>query len=437
MAISFDYSITSIDSAGKGEKVVGITSITATESTGSGASRTLSITIKGKRIDSTYALGNAYCTGSSTLKSFVSSIGASLNGTERTFCTFKITVNASESGTASLGSSYYIKAGGNSDTYGDRSIKVTLNSVSGLTPYVPTYYIYYKKANGEAYATDSAKKNNTLTIRSTGPSKGQDSSDSTFTITGDANGGYFTSINITEDSITATKTSTTTYLFTKWNTNSDGTGDDYDINKQITMTKDIILYPKYDSSISDTYTNNTISNLQKPIMDPTYPYTYTVTYDLLGGTVSETSETSETVKTTRYWSFGGWATSSTATSANAATSYQSTTKLWAYWTYTDTKGKVTLPTPTRVGYNFLGWGTSSSQTSGLLDAGETPEISSDITYYAIWKADGSIRIYIDNTKKYQMAMIWMYYPTDTSDSKPWKLLIPYMKTDTNWKITAG
>jgi hypothetical protein len=72
-----------------------------------------------------------------------------------------------------------------------------------------------------------------------------------------------------------------------------------------------------------------------------------------------------------------------------------------------------------------------------LAAGATPEISSDIVYYAIWKTDGSIRIYTNNTKKYQIAMVWMYYPTSSTDSKPWKLVIPYMKTSSDWKITAG
>lgn len=97
-----------------------------------------------------------------------------------------------------------------------------------------------------------------------------------------------------------------------------------------------------------------------------------------------------------------------------------------------------MPTPIRVGYKFLGWGTSTSQSSGLLQPGDSsPAIESNITYYAIWDYDGSVRLYYNTTDKYKIALIWMYYPTSTSDPKPWKLVIPYMKTDTNWKITAG
>lgn len=428
MAVTLDYSKKSTDASGKGKNVVGITSVTATETVGTGASRTISVTIKGKRLDSTQALNNAYCSGSSNLSNFVSSIGSQLNGTERTFCTFKITVNASESGTATLGSSYYVDAGGRSDSYGDRSIRITFNSVSGLTAYTPTYYIYYKKPDGTAYASDSALKNNKLTIRSTGPSKSSSSSDSTFSITGNANGGYFTSTAVTSQSITATKTVTTTYSFTKWNTNSNGTGTEYIPNTQVTMTKNITLHPIYSSTTGNTYKNNAISALPIPTKDDTTPYTYTVTYNANGGIVSTNSDTA---KTTRIYTFGGWATSSTATSANAASSYNSAITLYAYWQYRDKKGKVTLPTPIRIGYTFLGWGTSISQTSNLLAAGATPEISDDITYYAIWKADGAIRIYTSNTNKYKMAMVYMY------DGISWKLVIPFLHNGTEWKIIAG
>ena len=350
------------------------------------------------------------------------------------FCTFYISCTADESGAATLGSSYYVDISGNSAGSGQRAIRITFKSVSGLTPYVPTYYIYYKNANGDAYKTDSAKKGGKLTIRSVGPNKDQESSNLNFTITGNANGGYFTQTNVTEKSITATKISTTTYTFEKWNTNSAGTGTDYNVNTQVTMSGDLTLYPKYTSSVSDAFSNNTVSNLPPPSRNNTTPYTYTVTYNLMGGT---SSKTSDTATTTRIWSFEGWGASENSTSADASSSYTSETTVWAYWEYKDNYGKVTLPTPTRIGYKFLGWGTYQTQISNLKPAGSQVEVTEEITYFAIWKADGSIRLYYDNTEKYKIALIWMYCPTDTSDSKPWKLVIPYMKTDTNWKITAG
>ena len=154
----------------------------------------------------------------------------------------------------------------------------------------------------------------------------------------------------------------------------------------------------------------------------------------MGGT---SSKTSDTATTTRVWDFGGWGAASNSTSADASSSYTSETTVWAYWEYEDIYGKVTLPEPTRVGYKFLGWGTSETQTTNLKPAGTQVEVTAKITYYAIWDYDGSVRLYYNNTDKYKIALIWMYYPSSSTDPKPWKLVIPYMKTSSNWKITAG
>lgn len=434
MAVSLKTSVESIDSAGKGENVIDWYISSVTETYASGSSRDIKVTIKGSRMDWNANLTGAYARGSSQLWDFSDKTGGIISPSDMTFCTFYISCTANESGSATLGSSYYVDISGNSSGSGQRAIRITFKSVSGLTPYVPTYYIYYKYTNGNSYATDSAKKGSKLTIRSTGPGKDQESSSSTFTITGNANGGYFTKTDITTKSITASKTSTTTYTFAKWNTNSAGTGTDYNVNTQVTMSGNLTLYPKYTSSVSDVCSNNTISKLPTPTRSHTTPYTYTVTYNLMGGT---SSKTSDTATTTRVWDFGGWGAASNSTSADASSSYTSETTVWAYWEYEDIYGKVILPEPTRVGYKFLGWGTSETQTVNLKPAGTQVEVTAKITYYAIWDYDGSVRLYYNNTDKYKIALIWMYYPISTSDPKPWKLVIPYMKTDVDWKITAG
>ena len=84
----------------------------------------------------------------------------------------------------------------------------------------------------------------------------------------------------------------------------------------------------------------------------------------------------------------------------------------------------------------MGWATSSTANTGVTGT-YTPTSDSITTLYAIWKSDGSIRLYIDDINKYKTAMVWMYYPTSSTDTKPWKLVIPYMKTSSNWKITVG
>ena len=164
---------------------------------------------------------------------------------------------------------------------------------------------------------------------------------------------------------------------------------------------------------------------------------YEVSFDTQGG--SSVASITSTRKVT--YTHDGWMTSANGTSISydKTTSYSFTAdiELFAKWSETYTNNSIKLPdAPTKLGYKFLGWGTSTNATS-YKQPGESITPSAKTTYYAIWKADGSIRIYTDDTKKYQIAMVWMYYPTSSTDSKPWKLVIPYMKTSSNWKITAG
>ena len=347
---------------------------------------------------------------------------------------FYVDVSCNGSGKATFSSGTYFCIYGTTNS-GKRGIKVTLKSASKLNPW---YYVDYYDSDGIYYDNDSYNSGGELKILSTGPSKNDaPAGSSTFTITGNANGGYFSSKTVITDVLTATKEGTYKYSFTSWNTKKDGSGTTYTPGKSTTMpTSSLKLYAIYTSSTSYEYTNNTISSLKKPTRDDTWPseLQYTVTFNAKGGTVSSDSQT---VKTTRKWSFDGWAITENATSADAMDSYTDTTNLYAYWKHEDVKGTATLPTPTRIGYKFLGWGTSETQTTNLLPAGSTPEIGANTTYYAIWKADGSIRIYVDSTDKYKMAMVWVYVPSSSSDERPWKLAIPYLKTSSDWKITAG
>ena len=440
MAVTLNMTTTSTDASGKGANVVEayVSSIQETSGSSTTSARTIKVVMKAKRIDYDGSLSSCTCTGSSALNNFVNEIPSyTISYLGSSLCSFTLNVNADSNGKATLGSSYYINVG----TYASsgtayRAIKVTFNSLSGLTPYIPKYWVDYYKPDGRYYDYYQYTAGSSFTVLSTGPSKDSTPlSDSTYKITGNGNGGYFGNSNTLTTSITATKSGITEYTFSSWNTSSSGNGTTYKPGSQYTMPSyDLALYPIYTTKNKYSYSNYYISALTEPSKNPTYPNTYTIQYNSLGGIVDKTNES---VRTTRNWTFSGWANSESATSANAATYYESEATVYAYWTYTDVKGEVTLPTPKKIGYKFLGWGTSENQTSDLLAAGTTIEISSNVTYYAIWKADGSIRIYTDDNKKYQIAMVWMYYPTDASDSKPWKLVIPYMKTDTNWKITAG
>lgn len=147
--------------------------------------------------------------------------------------------------------------------------------------------------------------------------------------------------------------------------------------------------------------------------------TYTLTYDGNGGIVLGNSSTSTTVNagssvtlpsaSRSYFSFNGWYTAPSGggylgTTNNSYTPPSSTT-IYAQWsaiTYTVTfdanggtvspssrsgtnSGGLTLPTPSRTNYSFLGWYTASSGGSYLGGGGSTYYPTASVTIYAQWQ----------------------------------------------------
>jgi uncharacterized repeat protein (TIGR02543 family) len=157
---------------------------------------------------------------------------------------------------------------------------------------------------------------------------------------------------------------------------------------------------------------------------------YTISFNLNGitGTVS-----SITIKDTVKWTFNKWNTKAdgTGTSYSAGASYSSNSNLTLYatWTSSTTKGSTTLPSPpSRPGYKFLGWSTSSTATSGITGS-YTP--SGNVTLYAIWEPNGTIRVWHNNG--YKMALVYVY-----SGGK-WNLTLPYIYdgSQSKWRMLGG
>lgn len=239
-----------------------------------------------------------------------------------------------------------------------------------------------------------------------------------FTITYNPNGG-------TCSKTSETMINTTTYDHTKWVSSS---GSEYDPTVTIGGPANFTFTVKYTTA---TIKGSTI--LPTPINEATS--TLKITFDYQGGSGSSASANSTR---TIIKAFNGWATSSTATTGVTG-SYEpdESRTLYAIWGTATTKySAISLPTPARIGYKFMGWATSATANTGVTGT-YTPTSDSVTTLYAIWKSDGSIRLYIDDINKYKTAVVWMYYPTSSTDTKPWKLVVPYMKTSSNWKITAG
>lgn len=153
--------------------------------------------------------------------------------------------------------------------------------------------------------------------------------------------------------------------------------------------------------------------------------TYTVSYNANGGSGAPSSQTkyygktlklSSTTPTRTGYTFLGWATSNTATAANSSYAPGSTystnanLNLYAVWetkkytvAYNANGGSggpslqtknygepltLSLTTPTRIGYTFLGWSTSSTATvaDSSYAPGKTYSTNANLNLYAVWEA---------------------------------------------------
>lgn len=182
---------------------------------------------------------------------------------------------------------------------------------------------------------------------------------------------------------------------------------------------------RFDSAVLHVTTNET-------------DYSYTLSYNANGGSGAPSSQTgsntgtspyytftvSSTVPTRTGYTFLGWSTSSSATSAtytgggSITVTSSGTTTLYAVWkvnTYTvsyNANGGSGAPSaqtktynvsltlsstvPTRTGYLFQGWATSSTGAVAYQPSGSYTA-NAAVTLYAIWKAANSTLSSVDNT----------------------------------------
>lgn len=151
---------------------------------------------------------------------------------------------------------------------------------------------------------------------------------------------------------------------------------------------------------------------------------YTVTLNANGGSCSTASLSA--ARTTKY-TFSKWNTNSsgTGTSYNSGASYTTNAALYLYAIYTSSTSTaaVTLPTPTRSGYEFLGWATSSTASSGTTGS-YTP--SGNVTLFAIWGSLGLV--YIDSGSAYEGYQIYI------DNGSSWDLYAPYVDNGSSWDL---
>ena len=227
----------------------------------------------------------------------------------------------------------------------------------------------------------------------------------TYTVSYDANGGTGApgrqtktyGVTLTLTTLIPTRRN---YSFVGWSKDRNATSASYAAGGSYTDNTDVTLYAvwRYD------------------------PETYTVRYDANDGTGAPASQTKtygvpltlSTVKPTRAgYEFLGWSTDPTTMLTNYAPGERYTDEasvtLYAVWRYIpktyevkyDANGGGNTPAsqtktedvtliltstiPTRYGYTFKGWATSSSATSADYQAGGSYTANESVTLYAVWE----------------------------------------------------
>ena len=340
-----------------------------------------------------------------------------------------------------------------------------------------TYTVSYNANGGSGAPSSQTKTHNvTLTLRSNTPTrsgytfKGWSTSSSATSASYSAGGSFTTNANTTLYAVWQ-KNAATTYTVS-YNANG-GTGAPSSQTKThnvtltlrtTTPTRSGYSFLGWSTSSTATsptyyaggsYTANASATLYA-VWSYNAPTVYTISFNANGGSGAPSSVTKthgvtlylpSTEPTRTNYDFLGWSTSSTATSptyyAGGSFTQNANTTLYAVWEYdpatyrvnynanggsgapssqTKTYGvSLTLSSviPTRSGYDFLGWSTSSTATSATYDPGDSYTTNASVTLYAVWQEtnyDFSIsNLTVSNSEPYKYDQITVKVRTDSWD----------------------
>lgn len=228
----------------------------------------------------------------------------------------------------------------------------------------------------------------------------------TYTVSYNANGGTGAPSSQTKTYGTALTLSSTVptrsgWTFVGWGTSSTATSKSYSAGGSYTTNAAITLYAIWSKVLTLSYSANASDGSGAPSSQSTTIY---------NATTSASFTISSTKPTLASSNFQGWATSSTATSAGYASggsiTISANTTLYAVWalkTYTvsyDANGGTGAPSsqtktygktltlsstePTKDGYLFQGWATSSTATEPEYQTSGNYTGNAAITLYAVW-----------------------------------------------------
>ena len=213
---------------------------------------------------------------------------------------------------------------------------------------------------------------------------------------------------------------TITYSFYKWLDDDD---TEYDGGGTYTKNKATTMWAAWDR----TYVRGSVTAPAAPSRADSTA-TRTVTFNANGGTCDTPSLNS--TATVSYTGLGWYAvdgTSITRRVVNGGT-YTPTKDeiLYQQWsTTTGTFTSITLPTPTRSGYIFLGWNEDPTASSGITGS-YTP--ASSVTLYALWELDrAQARMRIKQNGSWKKGFLWY------NDNGEWKKVKnAYIKQNGAW-----
>lgn len=249
----------------------------------------------------------------------------------------------------------------NNTVYPRNSSTATLTLSATLQPF--TWHIYYRDRLGSNHSNWPTDQNGTSTAS-------------------------LVYVTLRDDYPTRTG-----YSFVEWENNSGTTFNPGDSLSISTEEQDVYLYAVWNAYTYTIYfngngsTSGTMSNMYNlkygtsyTLNANVYKKQYTISFDENYEDITPTEITSNYTFSHWYGSDGNTYENKETISNLVSTNGGSFT-MSARWT----GGSITVPTPKRTNYEFLGWYTASSGGSLVYSGGETIYPTSDKTYYAHWK----------------------------------------------------
>ena len=169
--------------------------------------------------------------------------------------------------------------------------------------------------------------------------------------------------------------------------------------------------------------------------------TFDTNYNFQGGSFSNgvtPNSTYSVSRTGKYdWVISGWLRGNQRYELSDWITLNSNISLYPYWADSSSivsHAKFTPITPIRKGYKFLNWNTQANGNGTAYYANteyDTSAIDKDLTLYAIWEPEWTIKI--NNGTNWGDYHVWIY--TGTTSNNGWQQAIPYVYDGSNWKLT--